>query len=84
MMIVFHLPLFLSSLYRETFVCILTNTKEDYFCSFKTSNTMPDEYYSETFGDTDTFEISLCHNQNNMSEICELLDTEYTPETNSK
>lgn len=45
---------------------------------------MPGDYYAETFGDTDTFEISLCHNQNNVSETCVPLDKEYTPETNGK
>ncbi|XP_070783737.1 interleukin-21 receptor [Enoplosus armatus] len=70
---------------KELFVCRLTNTSGDYFCSITTSDPMPDvDYYPDIFVDTDTFEISLCHNQSDESEICELLDEEYEPETNIK
>lgn len=66
-------------------MCLLTKTHRDYFCSAERSDPMPIESdYSETFGDTDTFEISLCHSLNDGSEICEPLDDEYAPVTNSK
>lgn len=64
---------------------MLKNTSEDYFCSVKTSDPTPDDDdFPETFTDTDTFEISLCHNQNDGSKLCKVLDDEYAPFTNSK
>nr|XP_020461833.1 interleukin-21 receptor-like [Monopterus albus] len=64
----------------NTFVCKLTNTYENYFCSVKTSDSVPDEYAS----DMDTFKILLCHNQNDGPDICELLDGNYKPYINIK
>ncbi|XP_071318645.1 interleukin-21 receptor [Trachinotus anak] len=70
---------------QSTFECMLTNTSEDYFCSVKASEPMDDDYdYLETFADLETFIISLCHNQNDGSEICKVLDGEYQPLTTIK
>lgn len=64
---------------------MLENTNGDYFCSVKTLDPANDEnYYFKTFMDMDNYEISLCHNQNNGSETCELLDEDYMPVLNSK
>ncbi|XP_069011926.1 interleukin-21 receptor [Embiotoca jacksoni] len=60
---------------RTVYVCMLTNTEENFSCSFTTA---------DKFVDTDSYEISLCPNRNNRSEICELLDDEYEPVTNIK
>ncbi|XP_035002137.2 interleukin-21 receptor [Hippoglossus stenolepis] len=68
----------------KTFQCMLTNTDRDCFCSVKTSDLTPDSEYPEMFTDTDTFKISLCHNQTDGSKMCEELDGEYTPQTNIK
>ncbi|XP_060951434.1 interleukin-21 receptor [Limanda limanda] len=75
---------FTETLEPRTFQCMLTNTDRDYFCSVKTSDLTPDGDSPEMFTDTDTFNISLCHNQTDGSEMCEELDGEYTPETNIK
>eukprot|EP00064_Thunnus_orientalis_P001340 superscaffoldBa00000091_g1343 len=66
--------------YTETqdFVCMLTNTNGDYFCTVKVRD---DDY---CFTDMDVFEISLCHNQSNGSQSCELLDETYQPFQNIK
>ncbi|XP_038591024.1 interleukin-21 receptor isoform X2 [Micropterus salmoides] len=58
---------FIKTTEKKKFVCMLTNTNGDYFCSVKTSESMPDDY-AVTFDDTVTFEISLCHNKSNGSE----------------
>ncbi|XP_034716867.1 interleukin-21 receptor isoform X1 [Etheostoma cragini] len=70
--------------YRNKFVCMLKNTNGDYFCSVNTSNPMPDDDYSEPFDDLDSFEISLCHNKTDGSELCEKLDDNYEPLTTIK
>ncbi|KAM9336625.1 interleukin-21 receptor [Symphorus nematophorus] len=68
----------------KKFVCMLTNRDGDYFCSIKTSAPVPDEeYYLYTFSDLNSYDISLCHNQNNESETCDFLG-EYEPVTNIK
>ncbi|XP_031147214.1 interleukin-21 receptor isoform X2 [Sander lucioperca] len=72
---------------ENKFVCMLTNTNGDYFCSVNTSNPMPDDdddHYSEPFDDVVSFEISLCHNKTDGSEMCEKLDYKYFPVTNIK
>ncbi|XP_040923223.1 interleukin-21 receptor [Toxotes jaculatrix] len=77
--------LIFKTFYQQTFVCTLTKTSEDYFCSVKTSDpTLDDEDYFDPYTDIDTFEISLCHNQRDGSEICDILDDKYTPSTNIK
>ncbi|XP_076616710.1 interleukin-21 receptor [Chaetodon auriga] len=69
----------------EKFMCMLTNTNGVYLCSVKKSDLPPDEDdYSEPFSDTDSFEISLCHDQNGASETCEVLDEKYDPVANIK
>ena len=73
----------LSSSCRKTFQCMLTNTSRDYFCSVKTSDLTPGSDYPD-FTDIDTYNISLCRNQTDGSDMCEQLDDEYTPVTNSK
>ncbi len=66
-------------------MCVLTNTNGDYFCTVTTSTPIPpDDDYLDIFDDTDNFEISLCHNQKDGSEICEVLDDKYSPVTKSK
>lgn len=67
-------------------MCALTNTNGDYFCSVKTSDPMPDDsdYFPVSYTTLDTYEIALCHNQEDGSETCEVLDSQYTPFTNSK
>ncbi|XP_018537283.1 interleukin-21 receptor [Lates calcarifer] len=69
---------------KDTFVCALTNTNGDYFCSVKTSDPMPDDsdYFPVSYTTLDTYEIALCHNQEDGSETCEVLDSQYTPFTN--
>lgn len=62
------------------FVCLLTNTGEDYFCSAQKSDPNP----SSQFYDLNEYEISLCHNQTNGSDTCELLESGYEPKTNIK
>ncbi|XP_070707702.1 interleukin-21 receptor [Pempheris klunzingeri] len=67
---------------QEKFVCPLANTNWDYFCSMKTSDRLPDDdYYPQPFVDTDTFKISLCHNDSTGSENCEVLDDNFAPMT---
>lgn len=61
---------------------MLTHTKENYFCTFKTSDTEPD--YGDTFTDLDEFKISLCHDPNEESETCDVLDEQYLPVDHSK
>lgn len=65
--------------------CVLENTNGNYSCSVKTLDPDNDEtYYFKTFMDMDNYEISLCHNQNNGSETCELLEEYYMPVSNIK
>uniref|UniRef100_A0A3Q3LV57 Interleukin-21 receptor-like n=1 Tax=Mastacembelus armatus TaxID=205130 RepID=A0A3Q3LV57_9TELE len=70
--------------YLTTFVCKLTNTSENFVCSIKTSDSMPDDDYSETFIDIDTFKVSLCPNQEEGQDNCEVLDHNYAPVENIK
>ncbi|XP_031699622.1 interleukin-21 receptor [Anarrhichthys ocellatus] len=72
---------FIETYEKKKFVCTLTNTDEDYFCSLRTSNPIPDED-AGTFIDLDCFEISLCHSQNDGPEICEQLVDKYLPMNN--
>lgn len=70
---------------QVTYVCVLTHTMEGYFCSLKTSDSPSDYDYSfNTFGDTDNYSISLCHNGSDGSEICDPLDEEFSPVINIK
>ncbi|XP_041829488.1 interleukin-21 receptor [Melanotaenia boesemani] len=70
---------------QKTFECVLTNTKDGYFCSIITlAVTTEDDYYSETFTDSNVYEISLCHHKVNGSDFCELLDEKYYPEKHIK
>lgn len=76
---------FIETVELKKFVCVLENTNGDYFCSVRTLDPATDEnYHFRTFMDLDYYEISLCHNQNNGSETCELLDEEYMPASNIK
>lgn len=68
---------------EETFVCLLTNTNGEYFCSLQTFQPMPDEFM-RTFVNSDTYEISLCHKQKDGSESCDMLDDDYAPVTSIK
>lgn len=44
-----------------------------------------DDYeFLETYTDIESFKISLCHNQDNGSDICKVLDDKYRPFQNSK
>lgn len=65
-------------------MCMLTNTNGDYFCSVKIHDPVPDDDYLDILEDSDNYEILLCHNQKNGSEICEVLDKKYSPVQNSK
>lgn len=66
----------------DQYVCMLTNIKEDYSCSFKTTDGRPeDDDYIETFVDLHAYKISLCHNG---SKICDVLDDNYKPVANIK
>lgn len=76
--------LLVSSLCRKKFVCMLTHSNGNYSCSVKTFDPEPGDHYGETFDDTDIYEISLCHNQNNESETCEPLIKEYAPDKNGR
>lgn len=58
---------------------MLTHTKENYFCTFTTS---PDN--DDTFADLEVYKISLCHDPNEESETCDVLDEQYLPVHNSK
>ncbi|XP_042253551.1 interleukin-21 receptor [Thunnus maccoyii] len=62
----------------QDFVCMLTNTNGDYFCTVKVRDD------DDCFTDMDVFEISLCHNQSNGSQSCEQLDETYEPFQNIK
>ncbi|XP_022046576.2 interleukin-9 receptor [Acanthochromis polyacanthus] len=68
---------------KDNYLCMLTNTTEGYFCSFKTSDSFPDEDYdySATFADLDSYEICLCLGG---SDACVLLDEEFSPTMNIK
>ncbi|XP_014265244.2 interleukin-21 receptor [Maylandia zebra] len=63
----------------ETYKCMLTHTKENYFCTFTTS---PDN--DDTFADLEVYKISLCHDPNEESETCDVLDEQYLPVHNIK
>ncbi|XP_008301924.1 interleukin-21 receptor [Stegastes partitus] len=67
---------------EEEYSCMLTSTKEGYFCSLKTSDYDYDT--SETFFDVDIYEISLCHIRSNGSKICSVLDEAFSPARNIK
>ncbi|KAM6897504.1 interleukin-21 receptor [Xenentodon cancila] len=70
---------------EKKFECRLKKTTHGYFCSNKTTSMMPhDDDYPDIFTDTDAYAISLCHNKDDGSETCELLDDVYTPVTNIK
>ncbi|XP_029311659.1 interleukin-21 receptor [Cottoperca gobio] len=71
---------FIHTFEKVGFDCMLTNTDGDYFCSAKKT---PDTVYS-TFDGSDSYVISLCHHQNDGSEICEVLDDEFEPLINIK
>ncbi|KAM3592358.1 uncharacterized protein V6R79_017144 [Siganus canaliculatus] len=62
-----------------TLTCRLTHTNENYFCSVNKS-VLTDEIFS----DTETYDILLCHSQNNDSQTCKCLDDGYAPEKNIK
>ncbi|KAK2820229.1 hypothetical protein Q5P01_023188 [Channa striata] len=64
---------------EETVVCHLTKSYGYSSCSVVRSGLNQD-----IFTDLDTFEISLCHKQNDEPEICEMLDNDFTPYTNIK
>ncbi|KAG7226343.1 hypothetical protein INR49_013754 [Caranx melampygus] len=69
----------------NTFVCSLTKANKDYFCSVKTSDPVDyDDDILETYADIESFKISLCHNQDNGSDICKVLDDKYRPFQNIK
>ena len=76
---------FITALSRDKCVCVLTksNTDGEYFCSVKAFNPVPDDDYFETFMDTDSYEILLCHNKNG-SESCKKLVAKYKPVEHSK
>lgn len=63
---------------------MLTRSKEDYFCTFRTSDWISEDDYADIFSDMDVFKISLCHDGNEESENCEVLQEEYYPVYNSK
>ncbi|XP_061564220.1 interleukin-21 receptor [Cololabis saira] len=70
---------------KTEFECRLKKATWEYSCSNKTSSAMPhDDDYPDIFTDTDAYTISLCHNKDDGSKTCELLDDEYTPVTNIK
>ncbi|XP_034049847.1 interleukin-21 receptor [Thalassophryne amazonica] len=64
---------------------MLSNKNRDHFCSVNISSQTPDEQdYSENFGDTDKFGISLCHNKRNGSVNCTQLNDKYYPKNHIK
>uniref|UniRef100_A0A3Q3MLW4 Interleukin-21 receptor-like n=1 Tax=Labrus bergylta TaxID=56723 RepID=A0A3Q3MLW4_9LABR len=75
----------LSSLCRKPFVCPLIQNAEDYFCSIEIPNTDIDyDYVSNAFMETDTYQFSLCHKQNEGVENCKLLMDRFKPFKNIK
>ncbi|XP_054455449.1 interleukin-21 receptor [Anoplopoma fimbria] len=76
---------FVETFEKYEFDCMLTKINEDYFCSLKKSQPMPDDaLYPGIFMDADSFNISVCHSQNDESKICEQLVVEYEPVENIK
>ncbi|RVE59668.1 hypothetical protein OJAV_G00190620 [Oryzias javanicus] len=68
---------------EENHVCRLTNTTGALFCSFKRSTEEPEQSSDpDIFDDIHIYKISLCHSEDDKSEMCELLDDGYTPVTN--
>lgn len=60
-------------------MCNLLNTCGNYSCTVRKN-----EEENDIFIDMNTFEVSLCHKQNDEPEICEVLDDNFKPVTNSK
>ncbi|XP_047465040.1 interleukin-21 receptor [Mugil cephalus] len=67
--------------YQELDVCSLTNTDGIYFCSCNKSQSVPDD---SVFTDLDVYEISLCHEQKDGTDVCEMLNDAYLPSKNIK
>ena len=64
---------------------MLTNTNEDDFCAVNTADGRAKHTFCQnTFVDTDSITISLCHNQSDGSKSCIVLDEMYEPVDNSK
>uniref|UniRef100_A0A3Q0SXW9 Fibronectin type-III domain-containing protein n=1 Tax=Amphilophus citrinellus TaxID=61819 RepID=A0A3Q0SXW9_AMPCI len=70
---------FTETMEETQYKCMLTRTKEDYFCTFKTSDGMSEHNHVDIFGDLDGYKISLCHDGNEECETCEVLHEEYQP-----
>ncbi|XP_034563334.1 interleukin-9 receptor isoform X2 [Notolabrus celidotus] len=70
---------------KERCVCMLVKNGADYFCSVQISNPMTDsDFESNEFLEQDIFEISLCHDQNDGVENCDLLTAKFIPFKNIK
>nr|XP_020493279.1 interleukin-21 receptor-like isoform X2 [Labrus bergylta] len=70
---------------KKPFVCPLIQNAEDYFCSIEIPNTDIDyDYVSNAFMETDTYQFSLCHKQNEGVENCKLLMDRFKPFKNIK
>lgn len=68
----------------DEIMCMLPNISGNSFCTVNTVDGRPEnDYCPRTFGDTDSFDIFLCHNQSDGPQRCKLL-TEYEPVENSK
>ncbi|XP_030611143.1 interleukin-21 receptor [Archocentrus centrarchus] len=70
---------FTETVEETQYKCMLTRTKEDYFCTFKTSDGISEHNHVDIFGDLDGYKISLCHDGNEECETCEVLHEEYQP-----
>ncbi|XP_028264055.1 interleukin-21 receptor [Parambassis ranga] len=71
-----------TTFFSDVYKCVLMRTNKGYFCSVWASDDPDGDHCSETFTDTDSFDISLCHNQNDGSENCQHLDEKYEPSKN--